>query len=171
MSAENIENTSTDRIEKKILLRAPRARVWRAITNAEEFGSWFGMKLEGSFAPSTRITGRIVPTKVDPEVAKMQEPYSGKEFDFTVDRIEPMRLFSFRWHPFAVDPGVDYSKEPTTLVVFELEEVSGGTMLTITESGFDQIPLARRAQAFSANEKGWQIQTTLIEKYLGQTGR
>jgi uncharacterized protein YndB with AHSA1/START domain len=171
MDAENKEKTSTDRIEKKITLRAPRSRVWRAIADAQEFGTWFGVKFDGSFEPGARITGRIVPTKVDPEVAKMQEPYSGREFDFTVDRIEPMRLISFRWHPFAVDPGVDYSKEPTTLVVFELEEVPEGTVLTITESGFDRIPLARRAKAFSSNEQGWQMQTRLIEKYLGQTAR
>ncbi len=158
--------TDTDRIKKRILLRARRARVWRAISDAKEFGSWFGVEFDGAFVPGGRITGRIVPTKVDPEVARMQEPYTGMAFDFTLERIEPMRLLSFRWHPFAVDPGVDYSKEPTTLVVFELEEVPEGTMLTITESGFDRIPLARRAKAFTANEQGWEAQTKLIEKYL-----
>ena len=161
--------TETDRIEKKILLRAPRDRVWRAISDAKEFGAWFGVVFDGAFAPGARVTGRIAPTKVDPEVAKMQEPYSGMKFDFTLDRIEPMRLLSFRWHPFAVDPNVDYSKEPTTLVVFELEEVADGTMLTITESGFDRIPLARRAQAFESNEQGWAHQARLIEKYLAQS--
>jgi len=161
--------TATDRIEKQILLKAPRERVWRALSDSKEFGTWFGVELDGAFAPGARITGKITPTKVDPEVAKMQEPYSGRAFDFTIDRIEPMRLFSFRWHPYAVEPGVDYSKEPTTLVVFELEEGPGGTLLKITESGFDQIPLARRAKAFASNEQGWQIQTTLIEKYLGRT--
>jgi uncharacterized protein YndB with AHSA1/START domain len=103
---------------------------------------------------------------VDPEVAKLQEPHAGKAFDFTIDRIEPERLFSFRWHPFAVEPGVDYSKEPATLVAFELAEVEGGTLLTITESGFDRIPLERRAKAFAANEGGWEHQTKLLEKYL-----
>jgi uncharacterized protein YndB with AHSA1/START domain len=98
----------------------------------------------------------------------MQEPYSGKAFDWTVERIEPMRRISFRWHPFAVETGVDYSKEATTLIEFELAEAAGGTLLTISESGFDQIPLARRAKAFSANERGWEIQTRLIEKYLVQ---
>jgi len=77
-----------------------------------------------------------------------------------------MRKFSFRWHPYAVDPGVDYSKEPTTLIVFELQEISGGTLLTISESGFDQIPLERRAKAFAANDAGWVMQVKLIEKYL-----
>ena len=91
-------------------------------------------------------------------------------FDFTVERIEPMRLFSFRWHPFAIDPSVDYSAEPTTLVVFELAEVSGGTELTITESGFDRIPLERRAKAFSMNAEGWTAQAKLIEKYLSKPG-
>jgi len=158
--------SSTDRIEKKILLHAPRNRVWRAISDSKEFGSWFGAEFDGPFAAGARLSARIVPTKVDPEVAKMQEPHSGKTFEITVDRVEPMRLLSFRWHPFAVEEGVDYSKEPATLVVFELREAEGGTLLTITESGFDRIPLERRAEAFSSNEQGWEAQTTLIEKYL-----
>jgi uncharacterized protein YndB with AHSA1/START domain len=157
---------STDRIEKKILLRAPRQRVWQAISDSAQFGSWFGVAYDGPFVSGARLTGRIVPTSVDDDVAKLQKPHEGKAFEFAVDRIEPMRTFSFRWHPFAVEPGVDYSQEPATLVVFELEEVSGGTLLTISESGFDQIPLARRAQAFAANDGGWAIQTRLIEKYL-----
>jgi uncharacterized protein YndB with AHSA1/START domain len=158
--------SETDRIEKNVLLHAPRERVWRAISDSREFGSWFGVELDGPFVAGARMTGRIVPTTVDPEVARGQEPYRGRTFELTVDRVQPMRLFSFRWHPFAVDPGVDYSKEPTTLVEFELEEVPGGTMLTITESGFDRIPLARRAQAFASNEQGWAAQARLIEKYL-----
>jgi uncharacterized protein YndB with AHSA1/START domain len=158
--------SNTDRIEKKVLLRAPRERVWRAISDAKQFGTWFGVAFDGPFVAGQRITGKMTPTKVDPEVARMQEPYAGMAFDYTVDRIEPMTLFSFRWHPFAIDPKVDYSKEPATLVVFELEEVPGGTQLTITESGFDRIPLERRAKAFAANEGGWQKQTELIAKYL-----
>ncbi|HYO54712.1 SRPBCC family protein [Archangium sp.] len=156
----------TDRIEKKITLRAPVSRVWRAVSDAREFGAWFGVKFDGPFVAGARMTGRITPTQADPEVAKLQEPHAGKAFDFTVDRMEPERLFSFRWHPFAVEPGVDYSKEPATLVVFELAEVEGGTLLTITESGFDRIPLERRAKAFAANEGGWEHQTKLIAKYL-----
>ena len=95
-----------------------------------------------------------------------QEPYAGVSFECTIDRVEPMRLFSFRWHPFAVDPAVDYSGEPATLVEFQLEEVEGGTRLTITESGFDRIPLERRARAFAANEQGWAAQSRLVEKYI-----
>lgn len=159
-------STNTDRIEKKVLLRAPRERVWRAVSDAKEFGSWFGVAFDGPFVAGTPITGKIVPTTVDAEVAMSQKPYTGVAFEFSVDRVEPMRLFSFRWHPYAVDPGVDYSKEPTTLVQFELEEVAGGTMLTVTESGFDRIPLERRAKAFAANEGGWSAQMKLIEKYL-----
>jgi uncharacterized protein YndB with AHSA1/START domain len=158
----------TDRIEKKTLLRAPRERVWRAISDAKEFGSWFGVAFDGPFTEGARLTGKIVPTAVDAEVAKMQEPHAGKAFEWTVERIEPMRRISFRWHPFAVEAGVDYSKEPTTLIEFELTEAPGGILLTISESGFDQIPLARRAKAFTANERGWEIQTRLIEKYLVQ---
>lgn len=160
-----------DRIEKTVLLRAPRDRVWRALSDSKQFGSWFGVAFDGPFVAGERVTGRIVPTKVDPEVAKAQEPYSGMAFELTVDRIEPMRLFSFRWHPFAIEAGVDYSREPTTLVVFELAEVPGGTKLDLTESGFEGIPLERRANAFTSNEQGWAAQMTLIEKYLAVAGR
>jgi uncharacterized protein YndB with AHSA1/START domain len=157
---------STDRIEKKALLRAPRERVWRAISDAKEFGTWFGVALDGPFVAGAEMVGWISPTKVDPEVAKLQQAHEGKPFRISVDRIEPMRLFSFRWHPGAVDPDVDYSKEPATLVVFELEEAPGGTMLTITESGFDRIPLERRAKVFAGNDAGWSHQVKDIEKYL-----
>jgi uncharacterized protein YndB with AHSA1/START domain len=159
-------STIPDRIEKKLLLRAPLERVWRAISDAKEFGSWFGVEFDGPFVPGRKMTGRIVPTTVDPEVAKSQKAYEGAKFEITVERIEPRKLFSFRWHPFAVEKGGDYSNEPTTLIVFALEEAAGGSMLTITESGFDQIPLARRARAFTANEEGWTAQAKLIEKYL-----
>jgi uncharacterized protein YndB with AHSA1/START domain len=159
---------TTDRIEKRVLLRAPRARVWRALTDAQEFGTWFGVKFDGPFTPGSLLRGVIVPTRVDAEVAKAQQPYQGMPFEITVDRIEPETLFAFRWHPFAVERGVDYSREPTTLVVFALEEVPNGILLTVTESGFDQVPLARRAQAFTANEGGWTMVMTLIEKYLAQ---
>ena len=158
--------SSTDRIEKQVLLRAPLARVWHAVSDAEQFGTWFGVKFDGPFVPGTTLTGRITPTQVDPEVAKSQEPYAGKPFEWTVERVEPMRLIAFRWHPFAVEPGVDYSQEATTLVVFELEEADASTKLTISESGFDRIPLERRAKAFAANEHGWAAQARLIEKYL-----
>jgi uncharacterized protein YndB with AHSA1/START domain len=160
---------TTDRIEKKVMLRAPRARVWRALTDAEEFGKWFGVKFEGPFTPGASMRGVIVPTTVDATVAKAQQEYEGLPFEITVDRIEPERLFAFRWHPFAVERGVDYSGEPTTLVVFALEEVANGILLTVTESGFDRIPLARRAKAFAANEQGWGMVVTLIEKYLAQS--
>jgi uncharacterized protein YndB with AHSA1/START domain len=160
---------TTDRIEKKVMLRAPRARVWRALTDAEEFGKWFGVKFEGPFTPGASLRGVIVGTTVDADVAKAQQEHEGLPFDITVDRIEPERVFAFRWHPFAVERGVDYSGEPTTLVVFALEEVANGIMLTVTESGFDRIPLARRAKAFAANEQGWGMVVPLIEKYLAQS--
>ena len=159
---------STDRIEKKVLLRAPLARVWRAISDATEFGSWFGVKFDTPFTPGAKLRGVVVPTTVNEEVAKAQKPYEGTPFEITVEQMEPERLFSFRWHPFAIEPGVDYSLEPTTLVAFTLEKTADGIMLTITESGFDQIPLARRAKAFSANEGGWSKQVELIEAYLVQ---
>jgi uncharacterized protein YndB with AHSA1/START domain len=157
---------STDHIEKKILLRAPKQRVWRALADSKEFGSWFGMKFDGPFAPDACMRGVIVPTTVDAEVAKAQKQYEGLSFEITIERMETERLFSFRWHPYAIEPSVDYSAEPTTLVVFTLEEVAGGVMLTVTESGFDRIPLARRAKAFSANEGGWSMMVKMIEKYV-----
>jgi uncharacterized protein YndB with AHSA1/START domain len=159
---------NTDRIEKKILLRAPRNRVWCALADSTEFGRWFGMRFDGPFAPGASMRGVIVPTSVNAEVAKAQKPYEGLPFDITIEEMEFERRFSFRWHPNAVERGVDYSSEPTTLVIFTLEDVPDGVMLTVTESGFDQIPLARRAQAFSANEGGWSVMVKVIEQYLGQ---
>jgi uncharacterized protein YndB with AHSA1/START domain len=158
--------SNTDRIEKRVVLRAPRERVWRAISDAKEFGTWFGVEFAEPFTAGKRMTGRIVPTKVDPEVAKLQEPYEGAPFEWSVESIEPMQRIAFRWHPFAIERDYDYSKEPTTLVVFELAEVAGGTELRITESGFDAIPLERRAKAFAANEGGWSHQAKLVEKYV-----
>jgi len=159
----------TDRIEKRVLLHAPRARVWGALADSVEFGRWFGIRFDGPFAPGAHMRGVVVPATADPEVAKAQKEYEGTAFDITVEKMEPERLFSFRWHPFAVDPGVDYSAEPTTLVEFVLDDAAGGIMLTVTESGFDRIPLARRAKAFAANERGWSAQVKLIEAYLAQS--
>jgi uncharacterized protein YndB with AHSA1/START domain len=160
--------SDTDRIEKKIVLRAPRQRVWRAISDTREFGTWFGLRFEGEFAPGKLMRGVIVPTEVSAEVAAAQKPYEGMPCEITIERMEPERLFSFRWHPHAIEPGVDYSHEPTTLIVFELEEVPDGIMLKVTESGFDGIPLERRATAFKANEQGWGMVVKLIEEYLVQ---
>ena len=124
-----------DRIEKKIVLRTTRERVWQAISDSAHFGAWFGVELDGPFIEGQWVSGRIAPTKADPEVAKLQEPYAGTEWSVFVERIEPMERFSFRWHPFATDPDHDYSKEPTTLVAFELHETDDGILLTITEFG------------------------------------
>jgi uncharacterized protein YndB with AHSA1/START domain len=170
MATERLHMTAmvTDRIEKKILLRAPSSRVWRALTDSREFGEWFGVKFDGPFKPGALVRGAIVGTTVDPDVAKAQKEHEGLPVEITVDRVEPERIFAFRWHPFGVERDVDYSAEPTTLVVFELEENPEGTMLTVTESGFDRIPLARRAKAFTANEHGWTIMVKVIEKYLAQ---
>ena len=155
-----------DRLEKRMVLRAPRARVWRAISDAKQFGRWFGVEFDGEFAPGARIIGRIAPTQVDPEVAKLQEPHAGFPFELHIEQIEPMTLFSFRWHPSAVEPNVDYASEPMTLVEFRLEEAAEGTLLTLVESGFDRIPLERRAKAFTSNDGGWTHQLRLIERYL-----
>jgi uncharacterized protein YndB with AHSA1/START domain len=158
--------TVPDRIEKEIMLRAPIERVFKAISRSEEFGVWFGVAFDGPFVAGQRLTGKMRPTKVDPEVAKLQESFEGMPFDLTVERIEPPHLLSFLWHPYAIEPGADYSKEPFTLVTFELSEVDGGTRLKITESGFDKVPLERRAKAFTENEGGWEHQSKLVKKYL-----
>jgi len=157
---------STDRIEKTILLRAPLSRVWRALSDSTEFGTWFGMKINGPFAPGATMQCVLVPTSVNADVAAAQKPYEGLPFEITIEQMEPERLFSFRWHPFAIEPGVDYSAEPTTLVVFLLEEAANGVVLTVSESGFDHIPLERRAKAFAANERGWGAVIGLIDEYL-----
>lgn len=161
--------TTTDRIEKKIVLRAPRQRVWRALADSQEFGTWFGMRIEGAFAPGARMLGVIVPTAVDPEIAASQKPYEGTPFEITIERMEPERLFSFRWHPGAVDRDYDYSAEPTTLVTFTLEEEGDAILLTVTETGFEGIPLARRAKAFASNDAGWGKVIGLIGAYLAQS--
>ncbi|AUG03284.1 vanillate O-demethylase oxidoreductase VanB [Pseudomonas sp. 09C 129] len=148
---------SSDRIERKILLKAPRARVWAALANAEAFGSWFGVALEGQrFVVGQRTRGQIT--------------YPGYEhlvWDVLVERLEPEHLFAFSWHPYAVEPGVDYSAEPSTLVQFELEDLDGGTLLRVVESGFDGIPPERRLKAFRMNSRGWDEQMNNIETYLG----
>ena len=149
------DTKSTDRIEKRVVLRAPRARVWRAITNAKEFGTWFRVELDGPFAEGSATRGRItIPA------------YAHVTVDLLVERIDPERYFSYRWHPYAVDPAVDYSTEPTTLVEFHLEEAEGGTAVTIVESGFDRIPLARRAEAYRMNDNGWAGQLKHLAQYV-----
>lgn len=147
--------TETDRIEKKVTLKAPRSKVWRAIADADQFGEWFRVKTESPFK-----AGKTV---------RAQALFPGKEhmiLDFEIVKIEPERYFSYRWHPYAIDPNVDYSNEPTTLVEFMLEDDNGGTALTIVESGFDRIPLARRAEAFRMNDNGWTGQIKSLEKYV-----
>lgn len=155
--ATRTEPTSTDRIEKEIVLRAPRSRVWRALTEPAEFGAWFGARLEGRFTPGARVRGPIT-------IAG----YEHLTLEMDVERVEPERLLSYRWHPYAIDPEVDYSGEPTTLVEFRLEDVEGGTRLSIMESGFDRIPAARRAEAFLRNGEGWAAQARNIERHLTQ---
>jgi uncharacterized protein YndB with AHSA1/START domain len=157
---------TTDRIEKEVLLRAPLERVWRAISDADEFGQWFGVRFDGPFVAGTSVTGKITPTTVDEQVAKMQEPHTGKSDTWHIVAVEPKRRLAFRWHPYAVESGVDYSKQPTTLVEFTLDQEADGVRLRIVESGFDAIPAARRASAFEANSEGWAKQTVLVRKYL-----
>jgi hypothetical protein len=125
------------------------------------------MEFREPFAAGTIAAGCIRPTKCDDDIARMQAKYDGLRLELHVERIEPMRLFSYRWHPFAIDTSVDYSKEPMTLVTFELETAEGGTMLTLTESGFDALPLDRRTDAFEANGEGWDAIVPLVGNYLG----
>lgn len=152
--------TSTDRIQKEIIIKAPRSRVWRAISTPAEFGAWFKVDLSGARFEAGK-----------PTTGKMTYPgHEGKPFELVVDRIEPERLFSFKWHPYGTDTNHDYSAEPMTLIEFVLEDTAGGTKLTITESGFDAIPLSRRAEAFRMNEGGWAIQIQNVKQYAEATG-
>ena len=147
--------TIPDRIEKKVLLWAPRTRVWRALTDAREFSEWFRVTLRGQFEPGKEITGQVT--------------YPGYEhvtMTAWVERMEPERLFSFRWHPAAIDPQMDYSGEPTTLVEFRLEDAPGGTLLTVSESGFHALPAARQGFAHEANSGGWEEQLRNIERHV-----
>lgn len=151
-------NSSTDRIEKKVKLNAPVARVWRAISDSQEFGAWFCVKFEDPFAEGATMTGRIT--------------YKGYEhllMEITIVRMDPEKYFAYRWHPHAIDAAKDYSSEPTTLVEFFLAPAEGGTLLTIVETGFDQIPLERRAQALRANDGGWAEQLRNIERHVSQS--
>lgn len=148
-----------DSIEKRVELKAPVSRVWRALTDHREFGAWFRVKIDEPFAPGQTSRGHIT--------------YPGYEhirWEATVQAMEPERLFSFTWHPYAIDPDVDYSTEPTTLVEFRLEPIAGGTLLVVTESGFDAIPKHRRFEAFRMNERGWTEQVTNIERHVARSG-
>ena len=147
--------TSTDRIEKRVILKAAQARVWRAISDSGEFGTWFQMQFDAPFAEGKRVTGRVLVPGYEHVIA-----------EFQIVRISPQDYFAYRWHPYAVDPKVDYSAEPTTLVEFRLTPSGRDTVLTITESGFDRIPLARRAEAYRMNEGGWTAQAGNIERYV-----
>ena len=157
---------SNDRIEKEVVLRAPLERVWRAISDADEFGRWFGVRFDGPFVAGTSVTGVITPTTVDEDVARAQEPHAGKSDTWQIVAVEPKRRLAFRWHPYGVESGVDDSQEPTTLVEFTLDEMADGVRLRIVESGFDAIPAQRRVSAFEANSEGWAAQTELVRKYL-----
>jgi uncharacterized protein YndB with AHSA1/START domain len=146
-------SSSTDRIQKVAVLRAPKSRVWRALTDTGQFGEWFGCKLSGRFVPGQSISGPVT-----------SPGYTHLRFEVVVEQMEPERLFSWRWQPGG-DPDIDPA-EPMTLVVFELEEIPEGTRLTVTETGFDRIPPARRNKAYRENDEGWTGQIKAIERYL-----
>jgi uncharacterized protein YndB with AHSA1/START domain len=146
-----------ERIEKQIELKAPVARVWRALTDFREFGEWFRVAVEGPFVASETARGRI-----------LHPGYENLNWEAVIQKMEPERLFSFTWHPYAVEPGTDYSSETPTLVEFRLEPTATGTRLTVTESGFEHVPAHRRDKAFRMNDGGWAQQMTNIESYVVQ---
>ena len=147
---------TSDRIEKEIVIAAPPARVWRALVDGKEFGQWFGARVpEGAFVPGARVRGAIT-----------HPAYAHVTVELQIERVEEGRLLSWRWHPHAIEAGRDYSAEPTTLVVFELDEVPGGTRLRVVESGFAAIPAARRAEAWRGNDAGWAGQLRNIERHV-----
>jgi uncharacterized protein YndB with AHSA1/START domain len=143
-------------IEKRIELKAPVSRVWRALTDHNEFGEWFRVKLEGPFVPGEVSRGHI-----------LYPGYEHLKWEATVQKMEPETLFSFTWHPYAIDPDTDYSKEPATLVEFRLERKGTGTLLVVTESGFDALPKDRAFEAFRSNEGGWEEQMKNIAQHVG----
>ena len=147
-----------DRIEKRIELAASVSRVWRALTDYHEFGKWFGVKLEGPFVAGQVSRGNIT-----------HPGYEHVKWEAAVQKMEPERLFSFTWYPYAIDPKIDYSKETPTLVEFRLEKTASGTLLVLTESGFDRIPSDRRLDAFRMNDGGWTQQTKNLESHVAQT--
>lgn len=148
----------SDRIEKRLELKAPVSRVWRALTDYREFGEWFRVKLDGPFVPGAVSTGHIT-----------YPGYEHLRWEAVVVKMEPERLFSFTWHPASVDPKMDYTNEPSTLVEFKLEETASGTLVLLTESGFDKIPSHRRSEAFRMNDGGWTEQMKNIEEYVSHT--
>lgn len=144
-----------DRIVRSVEINAAPDRVWRALTDHAEFGTWFRVNLEGPFVVGEFATGRIT--------------YPGYEhlmMEVLVRTIEPMRRFAFEWRPYAIDPAHDYSKEPRTLVEFHVEKVSGGVRVTVTESGFSRIPALRRDEAFRMNDGGWAEQVKNIRAHV-----
>lgn len=147
--------SDTDRIERSIVLRASRARVWRAISDAREFGAWFRVALDGELVAGRTVRGRITPPG-----------YEHLAMELHVERVEPATLLAYRWHPYAVQPDVDYAAEPTTLVEFRLEDADGGTRLVIVESGFDRLPASRRDEAFRMNGDGWSQQIRNVESHV-----
>lgn len=155
MVAQAKNAASTDRIEKVVTIRAPRSRVWRAITDANQFATWFEVRLDGAFVEGHTVRGQIA-----------SAGYEHLKVEFQIQTIEPERYFAYRWHPYPSDPQVDYSAEPTTLVEFTLEETTDGTVVTIVESGFDRIPLARRAEAFRMHGEGWVGQAKNLARYV-----
>lgn len=155
MTTTTDQPQTTDRIEKRFEVNAKRSRVWRAVSDASEFGAWFGMKLDRPFAAGATVVGQL-----------MLKGYEHIMLEMQVDRIEPEGYFSYRWHPYAIDPKVDYSVEPMTLVEFRLDETAAGTAVTIIESGFDRLPASRRAEAFRMNEGGWAGQSKKLASYV-----
>jgi uncharacterized protein YndB with AHSA1/START domain len=146
-----------DRIEKQIELKAPVSRVWRALTDHREFGEWFRVKLDGPFAPGQVSRGHIT-----------YPGYEHLQWEAVVVRMDAETLFSFTWHPYAIDPKLDYSKEPPTLVEFRLEKTANGTLLRLTESGFENVPADRRLEAFRMNDGGWTEQMKNIESHVAR---
>ncbi len=150
-----MKETSRDSIQKEITLAAPQSRVWSALTDSAQFGAWFGVDLETPIRMGEEMVGQIT-----------APGYEHLKLRAKVERMEPEHTLAFRWCPFAMDPDVDYSGEPTTLVEFRLKESGSGTHLTVTESGFDGIPEKYRSEAFFRNESGWTGQVQNIKKHV-----
>lgn len=156
----------SDRIDRRVKIRASRDAVWRAVSEAELFGRWFGVRFDGAFRAGAQLRGRICPTEVDPEVAKLQAPHAGAEFDFEVATVEPMREIAFRWRPNGVSQSPEARNGPMTRIVFRLRAEADGVELSISEIGFDQLSEPARSAAHASSSAGWTHQADLVRRFV-----
>jgi uncharacterized protein YndB with AHSA1/START domain len=161
---------SEDRIEKHVVIRAPRDRVWKALTDSKEFGRWFGVRFEGPFAPGRSVRGVITPSELATPEETAGHPYLGKPMVFQIERLDPPHRFSYRWQPIEGRKSIEAEDGPSTLVEFTLEETKDGTQLTVVETGFSAIPATHRKAAYESHDGGWTVQVDRVRVHIEQGG-